>query len=76
MGVNMSFDPFSKLKRLLNNEMDSFEVISESQKLRIIIDSSDDLSTQKYHLQKGLLEEILKSSNFYLQVMTCGSLPI
>ena len=57
----MTFDPISKLNRLLQNEMDSFEVISESQKLRIKTDRSEDLSSQKYHLQKGLLDEILKS---------------
>ena len=56
----MAFDPVDKLNKLLREEFDSFEVISECERLNIKLESSMDLSHQKYLLQNSLLEEILK----------------
>ena len=63
MSDQMSFNPVIILNQLLLEQLDSFQVLAECAKLRIKIDSSVDLSTQKYSLQKGLIEEILKNEN-------------
>ena len=56
----MAFDPVKKLNELLQNKLDTFEVLSECQKLKIEIVEYMDFSCQKYLLQKSLILEILK----------------
>ena len=59
----MEFDPLTKLNKLLLNQLDTFEVLSECQKFRLELSDSMDFSCQKYLLQKFLLMEILKNKN-------------
>ena len=55
-----AYDPVAKLNKLLQNKLDTFEVLSECQKLKIEIVEYMDFSCQKYLLQKSLILEILK----------------
>ena len=50
-----------KLKKLLDDKFDTFEVLSECRKIKIDIDFSFDMICQKHLLQRGLVVEILKN---------------
>ena len=60
-----SFDPIVTLKSLLRDELSSYQVIEECDKLRLIHHETQDLATKKYVLQIGLLEEILKDEGAF-----------
>ena len=66
----------NKLEKLLNDKLDTFEVLYECRKLKIEVDYSEDNINHKYLLQKGILIELLKDDLeaekrvFYENVLT------
>ena len=59
------------LKKLLQNKLDQFEILSYADKLSVNIRIEERFSKQKFALQKAVLEQILKveSSSYFLQLL-------